>query len=98
MSETDRKRYWDDAVHFTPDGYDLIGQKVGLALVSLLVKERTASSPRRRSLASLRMTISASMRRSGTHGAGSGLYRRATERFGLMIETGIRIGRPDQGT
>ena len=49
MSETDRKRYWDDAVHFTPDGYDLIGQKVGLALVSLLVKERTASSPRRRS-------------------------------------------------
>lgn len=41
MTEEDRSRYWDDAVHFTPDGYDLIGQRVGIALVSLLVKERT---------------------------------------------------------
>lgn len=43
MSEEDRVRYWDDAIHFTPDGYDLIGQRVGIALVSLLVKERTKS-------------------------------------------------------
>ena len=49
MSEADRERYWDDAVHFTPDGYDLIGQKVGLKLVSLLVQDKlTANPPRRR--------------------------------------------------
>jgi hypothetical protein len=40
MSEPDRKRYWDDHVHFTPAGYDLIGNKVGMALVSILSKER----------------------------------------------------------
>jgi hypothetical protein len=49
MSESERERYWDDMVHFTPDGYDLIGQKVGIALVSLLVKERTSQeTPARR--------------------------------------------------
>lgn len=48
MTEADRKRYWDDWIHFTPDGYDLIGQRVGIALVSLLVKERTqADTPAR---------------------------------------------------
>jgi hypothetical protein len=40
MSEADRARYWDDHIHFTPDGYDLIGNKVGVALVSLLARER----------------------------------------------------------
>ncbi|KAK4127043.1 SGNH hydrolase [Parathielavia appendiculata] len=40
MSQSDRKRYWDDHIHFTPDGYDLIGNKVGIALVSLLAQER----------------------------------------------------------
>jgi hypothetical protein len=39
MSESDRERYWDDHIHFTPDGYDLIGNKVGMALVSLLAQE-----------------------------------------------------------
>jgi len=46
MSETDRKKYWDDHIHFTPDGYDLIGNKVGVALVSILAKEK-ALSPQR---------------------------------------------------
>jgi hypothetical protein len=40
MSEADRKEYWDDNIHFTPSGYDLIGKKVGMALVSLLVKDK----------------------------------------------------------
>jgi hypothetical protein len=40
MSPSDRERYWDDHIHFTADGYDLIGNKVGMALVSLLAQER----------------------------------------------------------
>ncbi|KAL1854075.1 hypothetical protein VTK73DRAFT_8813 [Phialemonium thermophilum] len=49
FSDAERNLYWDDAVHFTPDGYDLIGRKVGMALVSLLVRERTQSeTPARR--------------------------------------------------
>ncbi|KAH8910403.1 SGNH hydrolase [Coniochaeta sp. PMI_546] len=40
MSEADREEHWDDNIHFTPSGYDLIGKKVGMALVSLLVKEK----------------------------------------------------------
>ncbi|KAL2024207.1 hypothetical protein VTK56DRAFT_9363 [Thermocarpiscus australiensis] len=49
LSEEDKKKYWDDHLHFTPDGYDLIGNKVGNALVSLIVSERTGNSapPRR---------------------------------------------------
>ncbi|KAK3694125.1 SGNH hydrolase-type esterase domain-containing protein [Podospora appendiculata] len=43
MSERDRARFWDDAIHFTPAGYDLIGNKVGIALVSLLAKEKAES-------------------------------------------------------
>ncbi|KAL2199507.1 SGNH hydrolase-type esterase domain-containing protein [Corynascus similis CBS 632.67] len=46
MSESDRKKYWDDHIHFTPAGYDLIGNKVGISLVSLLAKEK-ANSPQR---------------------------------------------------
>ncbi|KAJ4290102.1 hypothetical protein N0V88_006608 [Collariella sp. IMI 366227] len=34
MSAKDRERYWDDHLHFTPDGYDMIGNKVGIALVT----------------------------------------------------------------
>ncbi|KAL2266645.1 hypothetical protein VTJ83DRAFT_5997 [Remersonia thermophila] len=40
MPEADRRRFWDDHVHFTPAGYDLIGNKVGIALVSLLARQR----------------------------------------------------------
>ncbi|KAK4240323.1 SGNH hydrolase-type esterase domain-containing protein [Achaetomium macrosporum] len=46
MSEKDRERYWDDHLHFTPDGYDLIGNKVGTELVSILAAERAAADPR----------------------------------------------------
>lgn len=46
MSESDREKYWDDHLHFTPAGYDLIGNKVGMALVSILAKER-ANNPQR---------------------------------------------------
>ncbi|KAK4232397.1 SGNH hydrolase-type esterase domain-containing protein [Podospora fimiseda] len=45
MTPTDREKYWDDHVHFTPKGYDLIGNKVGMALVSILVKQRVADLP-----------------------------------------------------
>ncbi|KXX76134.1 hypothetical protein MMYC01_206298 [Madurella mycetomatis] len=41
MSDTDKERYWDDHLHFTPDGYDLIGNKVGIALVSIMAREKT---------------------------------------------------------
>lgn len=34
-------KYWDDAIHFTPDGYDVIGDRVGVALAALMVAERT---------------------------------------------------------
>ncbi|ROW05733.1 hypothetical protein VMCG_05158 [Cytospora schulzeri] len=34
-------KYWDDAIHFTPDGYDFIGDKVGVALMGLIVEEST---------------------------------------------------------
>lgn len=40
MSEADRKEYWDDHIHMTSSGYDLMGKKVGMALVSLLVKDK----------------------------------------------------------
>jgi hypothetical protein len=40
MPEAERKKHWDDHIHFTPAGYDLIGNKVGIALVSILAKER----------------------------------------------------------
>ncbi len=46
MSEPDRARYWDDLIHFTPDGYDLIGHKVGMALVSLLARDTTHAPTR----------------------------------------------------
>ncbi len=45
MSAKDRERYWDDQIHFTPDGYDLVGNKVGMALVSILAKERADAAP-----------------------------------------------------
>jgi hypothetical protein len=46
MPGRDRERYWDDHLHFTPDGYDLIGNKVGTQLVSLLAAERAAADAR----------------------------------------------------
>ena len=46
MTPSDRQRYWDDTVHFTPAGYDLIGNKVGMALVKLLEAEGLGTPPR----------------------------------------------------
>ncbi|KAK0730855.1 SGNH hydrolase-type esterase domain-containing protein [Lasiosphaeris hirsuta] len=45
MSTKDQERYWDDNVHFTSDGYDLIGNKVGISLVSILAKEKANAPP-----------------------------------------------------
>ena len=39
MTEAEQERYWDDALHLTPAGYDLMGNKIGTSLVSILVKE-----------------------------------------------------------
>lgn len=36
MSPEDNERYWDDLVHLTPDGYDLMGEKIAAALVEIL--------------------------------------------------------------
>lgn len=45
MSASDRELYWDDAIHFTPDGYDLVGKEVGMGLVKILEKERAKNTP-----------------------------------------------------
>lgn len=37
-------KYWDDEIHFTPDGYNLIGDKLGVALIGLTLEDKTASS------------------------------------------------------
>ena len=36
MSSEDRKRYWDDLVHLTPDGYDLMGRQIAAELINIL--------------------------------------------------------------
>jgi len=45
MSESDQEAFWDDGIHFTPDGYNLIGNKVGMGLVKHLEQERAANQP-----------------------------------------------------
>lgn len=42
MSESDREAFWDDGIHFTVDGYNLIGNKVGMWLVKLLEQQQAA--------------------------------------------------------
>lgn len=37
MSTAERVRYWDDGTHLTPDGYDLMGEKIAAALVELIM-------------------------------------------------------------
>lgn len=38
MSAPERARYWDDdRVHLRPEGYDLMGEKIGAALVALIM-------------------------------------------------------------
>lgn len=33
--------YWDDPIHFTPDGYDFIGDKIAAALTEIIAADRT---------------------------------------------------------
>jgi len=35
MTAEDREKYWDDNVHLTPDGYDLMGEKIAEALIAM---------------------------------------------------------------
>lgn len=52
MSAKDQERYWDDGLHLTPDGYDLMGTKIGISLVSIFAKDKAfndaVNPPRRR--------------------------------------------------
>lgn len=45
MTPKEQERYWDDAIHFTHDGYDFIGNKIGTFLVSILAKEKAENDP-----------------------------------------------------
>lgn len=33
-------KFWDDAIHFTPDGYDLIGEKIAGVLLEIMSAKR----------------------------------------------------------
>lgn len=47
MSEQDRQLYWDDNVHLTPSGYDLMGQKIAARFLEVLhhQDEKPSSGP-----------------------------------------------------
>jgi lysophospholipase L1-like esterase len=36
MPEKERKVIWDDIVHFTPKGYDLVGSRIAERMVEIL--------------------------------------------------------------
>lgn len=42
--DADNMKYWDDAIHFTPEGYTLIGDKVGVALMGIMVAEKATAA------------------------------------------------------
>ncbi|ERS96156.1 GDSL-like lipase/acylhydrolase [Sporothrix schenckii 1099-18] len=44
MSADERRRYWDDAVHFSPDGYDRMGELVAESLIGILKAEESAAA------------------------------------------------------
>lgn len=54
LSAVERARYWDDGVHLTPEGYDLMGEKIAAALVELIMPpgrlQPTANGSKRRRL------------------------------------------------
>lgn len=55
MSEEDRNRYWDDTVHFTPDGYDLMGEHIAKALIGILkAEDNAAAGPETTTLSAVR--------------------------------------------
>lgn len=37
MRDEERSKYWDDLVHLTPAGYDLMGERIAAALVELIM-------------------------------------------------------------
>lgn len=37
MQPAERARYWDDHIHLTPEGYDLMGEKIAARLVELIM-------------------------------------------------------------
>lgn len=36
MAEADRKKYWDDGLHLTPAGYDMMGERIAESLIDIL--------------------------------------------------------------
>jgi len=42
MSKEDRETYWDDGVHLTSDGYDLMGEKIAEHLIPIINREGIA--------------------------------------------------------
>lgn len=41
MDEQRRKKIWDDGLHFTDEGYDLMGEVISERLLELLTKSST---------------------------------------------------------
>lgn len=37
MCDEEREKYWEDGVHLTPAGYDLMGERIAAALVELIM-------------------------------------------------------------
>lgn len=37
MDPVEREKYWDDHIHLTPAGYDLMGEKIAARLVELIM-------------------------------------------------------------
>lgn len=37
MDPIERAKYWDDHIHLTPAGYDLMGEKIAARLVELIM-------------------------------------------------------------
>lgn len=37
LAEAERNKYWSDAIHMTPDGYDLMGERIAAHLVELIM-------------------------------------------------------------
>ena len=55
MSEEERTHYWDDAVHFTPAGYDLMGEQIATALIGILkAEDNAAAGPQTTTLSAVR--------------------------------------------
>lgn len=55
MPAEDRKRFWDDAVHFSPAGYDRMGELVADSLIGILkAEEHAAAGPEPTTLSTVR--------------------------------------------